>query len=51
MCGDAERAGTAASLTLGVLEGDFRQLDRDAPLATVSELAERASASLVAGLT
>lgn len=51
MHGDAERAGIAASLTLGILEGGFRQLDRGTPLATVSELAERASASLVAGLT
>jgi len=50
MDGDEERAGVAAALTLGILDGGFRQLGRGTPLAIVSELAGRAAASLVTGL-
>ncbi len=50
MDGNAERAGVAASLTVGILEGGFRQLGRGTPLETVSDLAGRAATSLVDGL-
>lgn len=50
MDGDADRAGVAAALTVGVLQAGFRQLGRGTPVGIVSELAGRAAASLVTGL-
>jgi AcrR family transcriptional regulator len=48
--GDAERAAIAASLTMGILEGGFRQLNAGSPERLVIELAETAAESLVRGL-
>ena len=48
--GDAERAAIAASLTMGILEGGFRQLNAGSPESLVIELAQAAAESLVRGL-
>ncbi len=48
--GDVERAGIAASLTMGILEGGFRQLNAGSPEHLVIELAQKAAESLVHGL-
>lgn len=48
--GDAERAVIAASLTMGILEGGFRQLNAGSPDHLVIELAQTAAESLVRGL-
>lgn len=50
MDGNVERAAVATSLTVGVLNGGFRQLNAGTPPELVVDLAGRAAASLVAGL-
>lgn len=47
---DPARCVVAAGLTRGVLESAFRQLDAGTPVELVLEIAERATAGLVAGI-
>lgn len=49
--GDVARAMIAGSLTMGVLEGGFRQLNQGAPAELVIELAGRAADGLVRSLS
>jgi hypothetical protein len=49
--GDEQRSALAAALTLGILEGGFRQLDAGQPVALVLDMGTLAAESLVAGLT
>lgn len=49
--GDQQRSTLAAALTLGILEGGFRQLDAGQPVALVLDMGTRAADSLVRGLS
>jgi AcrR family transcriptional regulator len=49
--GDMQRTVIAASLTMGILEGGFRQLHAGSPDQLVIDLARRAAESLVQGLS